>query len=426
LEVFYSGDKAGNLVRVDCTGIGDLADGECVLLGREMGGDGIPCDSGDGNEGVGINSIIGMDNTWLWTASEKSSVSRWRDVGSKKLRRTKALLAAPASFLMESEVEEKKDGIEYASLVRLQSVKDEPTFGRGGIRGLGIPHSSSMSSLGAARGPIMNSLPNYQPHTLPYAAQANLTLTLTNSHSSAKSASPLATVFSRQSSAKPSALAQTHRPSNAAVSDPHTVTLTAAQAYSFRDVVPDAVPNQLAPYSVIQGDRGLLRSIILNDRVHALSVDISGEVRVWNIVRGICKGFFPAEDVLEASKGTCLQNGASSKSTSTSSNKGKRLSPRDALETVRERIEGEGVTNSWSTVDTKVGDLCVHLMERCFEAECFADEVEGAINLGGEGGEREGAPVAEDEIRGRLFEISFSEMKPDKGIYSESWALGSD
>jgi hypothetical protein len=80
--------------------------------------------------------------------------------------------------------------------------------------------------------------------------------------------------------------------------------------------------------------------------------------------------------------------------------KGKRLSPRDALETVRERIEGEGVTNSWSTLDTKVGDLCVHLIERCFEAECFADEVEGAIVTSGEGEEREGGAVAEDEVRG--------------------------
>jgi len=37
LEVFYSGDKTGNLVHVDCTGIGDISEGECILLGPETG-----------------------------------------------------------------------------------------------------------------------------------------------------------------------------------------------------------------------------------------------------------------------------------------------------------------------------------------------------------------------------------------------------
>ena len=49
-------------------------------------------------------------------------------------------------------------------------------------------------------------------------------------------------------------------------------------------------------------------------------------------------------------------------------------SPREALETVRERIEGEAVVVSWASVDTKTGLLTVHLNERCFEAEIYADE----------------------------------------------------
>jgi WD repeat-containing protein 48 len=49
-------------------------------------------------------------------------------------------------------------------------------------------------------------------------------------------------------------------------------------------------------------------------------------------------------------------------------------SPRELLETVRERIEGESVIASWSTVDTRIGNLTVHLSERCFETEIYADE----------------------------------------------------
>ena len=50
-------------------------------------------------------------------------------------------------------------------------------------------------------------------------------------------------------------------------------------------------------------------------------------------------------------------------------------SPREALEVVRERIEGEAVVVSWSTVDTKTGVLTAHLDEKCFEGEVYADEV---------------------------------------------------
>ena len=52
----------------------------------------------------------------------------------------------------------------------------------------------------------------------------------------------------------------------------------------------------------------------------------------------------------------------------------KHRSPREALETVRERIEGEAVISAWSSLDTKTGVLTVHMNEKCFEAEIYADE----------------------------------------------------
>ena len=54
--------------------------------------------------------------------------------------------------------------------------------------------------------------------------------------------------------------------------------------YEQRKLVSDAVPLYSIPDDVVHGDHGLVRSILLNDRLHALMVDISGEVVMWNVV----------------------------------------------------------------------------------------------------------------------------------------------
>jgi WD repeat-containing protein 48 len=50
-------------------------------------------------------------------------------------------------------------------------------------------------------------------------------------------------------------------------------------------------------------------------------------------------------------------------------------SPREALDVVRDRIEGEAFVHAWCTVDTSIGNLMVHITSaRAFDAEIFADE----------------------------------------------------
>lgn len=145
----------------------------------------------------------------------------------------------------------------------------------------------------------------------------------------------------------------------------HSTNIARAK-FEERELASDAVPLYNVPDDVVHGDHGLVRSIVLNDRMHALTVDISGEVAVWDLVRGLCLGRYLREDVAAASR--CG-------STIAGSNDSEReRSPRDALEAVRERIEGEAVVVPWSSVDTKTGILTVHLNEKCFEAEIYADE----------------------------------------------------
>jgi WD repeat-containing protein 48 len=140
---------------------------------------------------------------------------------------------------------------------------------------------------------------------------------------------------------------------------------TARADFEERELAADAVPLYRAPDNIIRGDHGLVRAVILNNRIHALTVDISGEVAVWDIVRGICLGRYPREDVAAASH--CG-------STTGSNGSERERSPREALEAIRERIEGEAIVAPWSSVDTKTGVLTVHLNEKCFEAEIYADD----------------------------------------------------
>ena len=131
-------------------------------------------------------------------------------------------------------------------------------------------------------------------------------------------------------------------------------------AYEDRDVAPDATPLVTDPDLVIEGEHGLVRVLIMNDRIHALTVNTVGVVAVWDIVRCQCLGMFAQEDVQNANRtGTSsVSSGAGADAT------GGRISPRQALEIVRDRIEGEAVVNPWSFADTKIGGLAVHILDK--------------------------------------------------------------
>ncbi|KAG6889626.1 hypothetical protein C0992_004582 [Termitomyces sp. T32_za158] len=136
--------------------------------------------------------------------------------------------------------------------------------------------------------------------------------------------------------------------------------------YEERELASDAVPLEAEPEDVITGEHGLVRSVILNDKMHALTIDTSGEVAVWDIVRCICRGRFSSEDVAAISHTGSWAGGSGGE---------KEHSPREVLEGVRERIEGEAVVPHWANADTKAGVLTIHLTEKCFEAEVYADEI---------------------------------------------------
>ena len=148
-------------------------------------------------------------------------------------------------------------------------------------------------------------------------------------------------------------------------------------AFELRELVAEAQPLSPLPDFVLVGGPGLVRAALLSNRIHALTVDTAGTVAVWDIVRAVCVGQFAREDVLFAANANNNRGGGSGGSgASHHEDEGPGVcSPREALDIVRERIDGEAFVVPWSSVDTAMGVLNVHLDDHAFDAELYADEL---------------------------------------------------
>lgn len=141
----------------------------------------------------------------------------------------------------------------------------------------------------------------------------------------------------------------------------------ARRNFEDREIASEATPLRKKPDSVIAGRPGLVRSLMLNDRQHVLTVDTEGEVAAWNIIKGICIGRFSAAEIAAAFD---LERGVEAGSAI-------RKHSIEVLEMVKQRVEGETMVITWCQVDTRIGSLVVHLEEgRVFDAEVYADELE--------------------------------------------------
>ena len=145
--------------------------------------------------------------------------------------------------------------------------------------------------------------------------------------------------------------------------------------FESREVVAEAQPLSPVLEFVLVGGSGLVRAILRSNRVHALTVDTAGVVAVWDIVRAVCVGQFAREDVVHVVNSHNNTGGGGSASHPQGEEKAYICSPRDALDIVRERIDGEAFVVPWSFVDTSMGVLNVHLDEHAFDAELYVDKL---------------------------------------------------
>ncbi|KAM6499033.1 hypothetical protein JOM56_004541 [Amanita muscaria] len=505
---FYSGDKSGMVCKLDVEAwCESVSDGECVLVCRDGG------ESAHGVEGGGgITKIVSLDDHFIWTASGRSNINRWRvpipkGVRAAKYRKEKDTASIIGSITSQSHPSPRPSrpssisfevpdldpaspshgdqhgkhssnpttthfGIPTDSLIKLTSPNDPffPSYhlsnsNRPGSR-LGGPASSILNGRvggilgrrmgrvggggagGEARHGIGGGVVSGHPHHLDTADVATLysaasflsiprALTMAGigplnrtmfpgqNHDPQSGRSP-GEESERGEERDPPTLFATHSFSSLKPPSSYLPTVTTTRdlqdnhenEYGTRDLqirsdlsdlhhdphdpcsdmhdiladlpilASHAVPYSKDPDHIIQGDTGLVRALILNDRMHVLTVDTNWEIAVWDIVRGVCVGKFEGggngNGSHEKGEEDEKSNGKNGKESGKDEGKdgGKEnkdakdaKSPREALEAVRERVEGHGITPKWASVDTRTGVLVVNLNERCFEAEVYADEV---------------------------------------------------
>lgn len=412
LEIFYSGDRSGLVCRVDVEDCSDVSEGECIVLCQDSTEQGRSASEG-------VNKIVVMDDNLLWTASGTSSIRRWH-IPQRRATRPPPLILADLDgertpFPESPTLKRRINSTDFAHAVtppRSSSTHHSPRASfapsvtsissdhiaqhhnfEQGDKLCGIPMDSLVKLVSPndpfasfhssrSRDPEVATLYSAAsvmsvPRAAAYAARSPTQGFFAHQHSQSHQQSPSPP---HQSNSIPGPLHASR------TEDTFTIpyTSTARANYEERELAADAVPLVSEPDDTISGDHGLVRSVILNDRIHALTVDTSGEVSVWDIVRGLCKGRFVREDVYAASHGGSITGSIrGSRNGNTRAGGGdaeegdreKERSPREALEVVRERIEGEAVIQSWCSTDTKAGVLVVHIGERSFEAEVYADEV---------------------------------------------------
>lgn len=102
-------------------------------------------------------------------------------------------------------------------------------------------------------------------------------------------------------------------------------------------------PVREQPDYAIEGQNGLIKHVMLNDRRRVLTLDTAGEVLMWDLLKCVPIRSF-----------------------------GKRH-----IEDVRDEVATNGTVANWCTVDTRTGSVTVVLEENnCFDAEMYADELD--------------------------------------------------
>lgn len=427
LEIFYSGDRAGNVCKIDLEGTGDPGEGECILLARDG-----PEDEGESRSGCeGITQLVAQDDSFIWTAGGSSSVKRWKDVAPRS-RRAGAIATRSAGDIPEGrelrsgtppiaesppEAWSERDRVGgptvsfleglTSSLSRTTSSPTPHSLIASAQPGVARPSSlrtrpAATSSASQTSRPSLlqyhhsNSSMNGHSTTLfdiPYDSLVPLTSPedtyfspaftnrardpdATTIYSSASVLSVPQFGLGTRPNASTSPSSFNRRPQSiidgAHEPAPHPTNI-ARRDYLDREGCNEAAPLRAEPDDVIQGRHGLVRCEVLNDRRHVLTVDTEEEIALWDIVQGRCLGVFAPDEISLASRRPSDAVSSVSGSVSTGSDS---VAGADVLEFVRERIEGEVASvPSWCKCDTRVGSLTVHLEEaRVFDAEVYADE----------------------------------------------------
>jgi WD repeat-containing protein 48 len=139
--------------------------------------------------------------------------------------------------------------------------------------------------------------------------------------------------------------------------DASTTNLRKASEVMIADDLSLVAPIRGQPAETIEGQNGLIKHVMLNDRKRILTLDTAGEVVLWDLLK-VCTAVKSTMPLLTPTKQCCQI---------------KSFGRRHLDEVVPDVNTTESVAN-WCAVDTKTGKITVMLEENyCFDAELYAD-----------------------------------------------------
>lgn len=141
--------------------------------------------------------------------------------------------------------------------------------------------------------------------------------------------------------------------------NPSATNLRKASEVMIPDDLSLVVPIRGQPAETIEGQNGLIKHVMLNDRRRILTLDTAGEVVLWDLLKAstLSLATMFLSDIKQ-----CIQI--------------KSFGRRHLDEVVPEVNTIESVAN-WCGVDTKTGKITIMLEENyCFDAEVYADELD--------------------------------------------------
>ena len=152
------------------------------------------------------------------------------------------------------------------------------------------------------------------------------------------------------------------------------LTIERELAYAQCVVTEDATPLSAEPAYEIRGYHGALRAVVLNDRIHALSIDTGGAVALWNMVQATCIGTMDVDRLREAAQHHRIDPRPAHEITTSPWRP--QDTPSDTLAMVQSLVESDAVVAPWCSLDTATGDLTVRLeQDKVWAAEVYVEDL---------------------------------------------------
>ncbi|KAF2667657.1 WD40 repeat-like protein [Microthyrium microscopicum] len=287
LKVFWSSDMTGLVAKTDWRGKAELDEGACVAV----------C-----HEAEGVSNIVAAGG-YIWTAIKKSSINRWLDV---PIEETESIMT------------------ETASMHHRGSIMTLPSRTRG-----------ASGSISQYSNPFADS-PRHNSPAPPVPGE--MTRQVSSGQVSARNVLRLSVT----------APFPIYRYKDVDTSTLHSTASIRRPTEPFDNDDGQASCVRTSPDHTIEGQHGLSKHVLLNNKRKVLAIDTAGEVTMWDLIKCVpiqCFGKRDLDDVLS------------------------------------EVNTSESVAH-WCTVDTRMGALTCTLEDHsCFEAEMYADEYEEGADI---------------------------------------------